>query len=166
MVYSNDNGLIVTCNCGCGTSMNFNLSYGIIYVDALESTFSTAQSKMRYRIVDKCKLMWTKFQNKPIYKHGIILTEEEFRDFLDALKKIVSNMEDADEADLNNCSDEEKSAIHVTKMYITDEITEYAIDLRIRLNAKNLLLKEHRAYETYFTKNQLEKFISNIEAKF
>ena len=167
MVYNNENGLVVTCTCGCGTSMNFIASDSVLYVDALSSTFNTSQSKLRYCIEDKCKLMLKKVQNKPIYQHGIILTEEEFNEFLSSLKRIVAQLSNIeDETDLYSCNDKEKSAIHITKMKLTDTITEYAIDLRICLNTKNLFFKQHRAYETYFTKKQMEKFIKNIESKF
>lgn len=166
MVFQNENGLMVTCLCGCGTSMNFTASGSTIYVDALSSVFSEAQNNAYYRIKDKCELLWKKVNKKAIYKHGIIMSEDEFKQFLEGLKQLTAGLSETSAEDELDCNDSEKSAIHVTKMKITDTITEYAIDFRIRLNTKHLLLKEHWAYETYFTKAQMERFIKNMEAKF
>lgn len=165
MIYNNEKGLIISCHCGCGSSLNFFASDSVLYVDALESNFSTVQSKLKSRIQDKCKLMWKKFQNKPIYQHGIILMEDEFNEFIENLKRVTEILEE-DEEDCLICKDEEKSAIHITKMTFPNDEFAYDIDLRVRLHTKNLLLNEHRAYETYFTKKEMKNFIKNIEKKF
>ncbi len=165
MVYNNENGVVISCNCGCGTSLNFFAYDSVLYVDALDSTFSTAQSKMRYRIKDKCKLMHNRFQKKPIHQHEILLKENEFKEFLENLKRITELLKEEDE-DCLICDDSEKSAIHITKMKLPNEEVIYSVDLRIRLNTKNLIFNQHRAYETYFTKKQMQNFIKNIETKF
>lgn len=167
MVYFNEkeNSILITCNCGCGNSFKFSILDSVLYIDALASIFSAKQDRIKDRIKEKYNFIKKKIQKKPIYQDGIILDEDEFKEFLDKLKIIVDTMGE-DKQDASICQDEEKSAIHVIKMNIANEHILYDIDLRIRLNTKNLMLHQHRAYETYFSKEQMLNFIKNMEKKF
>lgn len=167
MVYFNKekNSILLTCNCECGNSLKFIVSDSVLYVDALASTFSTKQDKIKYRVKEKCSFIKNKIQKKPIYQNGLILDEEEFKNFLEDLKIIVDAMNENEE-DALICQEKDKSAIHITKMKITEEHILYDINLRLCMNTKDLLLHQHRAYETYFSKDQMRTFIQNMEKKF
>lgn len=167
MLYKNNDSILLTCPCGCGLTYNFKYSFSVIYVECLSSVFYAKQDNIKYKIEDKCKKLYKRIRKKPIYLNEIPLQKEEFWSFIDALTGLVEGMSDEENDDTKCCEvDKENSSLVVTKYKFDNSDMLYDVCLKCKQNTKDLLFHEHRAYDTCFTKKQLQKFLNNVNIKF
>ena len=164
MIFSKENQIIITCNCGCQKGYTFINEFGCIWVTVTESNFYTKQNNFIQKIEEKTKNIIKLLNGRRIFLSEIIINEQELKELLELLKDIAPkiNDEELDDEDRKNKNKSKIVLRDITDVY--DSQREFTIRLITPITLKDILLnKEFRSYDTYLTKKETEKLIKRIE---
>lgn len=166
MVFSKENQVIVTCNCGCKEGYIFTNKYGLIWVDTISSNFYTKQNSLYYKLKEKLERVLVLSKRKSVFLGEIILKEDEVKELLSLLKKLASEIDETEfDEDLQEYSKKKKSTLYLKN--ITDEFSEeneYTLEFKTPMTLKDILTsREYRSYDSDFTKEEILLFIKRAE---
>ena len=164
------NYFTIMCNCGCGNGYCFKNDFDVIWIEALNSCFSSKQEAIGSKYLEKVKHIQRILKGKNIYLNEICLNEEELKEFLKHLEKLISTLPDEDTQDVLEAKQDAKratlniscieySASQKKMLWDVDTLT-FSLSLKSKLTIKDVLTnKEYRQYDTTITKKECVIFI-------
>lgn len=153
MLAKGKNYINLSCTCGCDNSLNIKVIDDSVFVTFTESTFYSKQISLKDIFVDKIKSIHNKINKKKYLYNEVMMTKEDFNDFIIVLKEIRDNLKDNDNKIDND------AYLKVEPIIIDGELYEYAIGVISKQNLKDTIFNEHRMYDLEFNKKTLSRFI-------
>jgi len=157
MVYTKDNSLVVTCNCGCNAIMTVKVIDELVFISFASSDYYTYQSNFLYGIANKANVFIHNLLNRAYYLTSLCLTDGDMADFISAINLIT--VKDGGEICDNT------GVIELSKD--TDFPSLGFISLISHSNLYDILRgRVYRDYEIVFNKEQWENFKQYAKRKF
>lgn len=162
MIYKQKNGVLVTCDCSCGNSMEIKtLNFDEeekkeeVYFDFFQSLFYTKQNSFFWNKKEKIRKLIKKNKEKGILLFDIVLKEQDVKEFIQQIETIEKKLQDTNDPKEND------SYVVLEKISEESEANKlYELCLYTKQNTIRFIKKEYQSYEICFNKKQFKEFIN------
>ena len=152
MIIKGKNKLFVSCNCGCGNILEFDVLDNTVFISVSQSSFYQKQQTIKDAIFQKISLLKKHCEKQEKIITEFILSQDEARDFIEALYEL--EIEDGGE----QCINDSYLKFEIISELIEYDSEEYVISLINKQSLKDMLGHEYRAYDLALNKKQFDKF--------
>lgn len=84
----------ISCNCGCGNGFSFTFriedddDFDYVYLSTFSSGFYANQCKFLKILKRRIQAAWLMLRGKEFYLHEVVLTKEQWKDFVKAVNEV------------------------------------------------------------------------------
>ena len=170
MVLRGGNEVIVTCNCGCDTSIDFKKNFNLIWVSTLSGDFYNKQAPLFGGLKEIYRNLKNRHKNKGRkFLSEVCMTEQEIIDMVYALEDLIEDMDDSklEEGDLLDLQRTDRSTLHMTDLKLDEDglfpkYREYTLELESHSSLKDIIFHGHRQYDESYSRAEMELFIKKV----